>query len=414
MDLPIPMGVVYAGLVGTLLALVVAAATNRWQLRVFFLLALRLAIGWHFLFEGLHKIHSHSVGPTETSRPFTSEQFFKASPTRFGAQMRKEYDDPAAVIAEYVTPPQSIAPEAFRHLSEHDQAVACPPTVARQFDALIEKAREAGVAAAEADLKAADAAEAKGVAGAKTEADKAAARKKAEAARQEARKRSEEVKNAGAVLSNPAKAKYARWVYGAEGRDAKVKFMTGEAALTAPQRLAHIERLRGELAAAEDRRATGLGNGPHELKRTTELRNDHVAAEADLAKDALAYFAEIARGMTGGKPVEPEVRTGDGKQIDRATMWFITIVGACILFGLFTRLSCVLAAGFLVATYLAHPPFPWYPLPPNTEGNPVFVNKNVIEILALLVIAVHPTGRWLGLDALIARVLGLSDEKARG
>ena len=39
-------------------------------------------------------------------------------------------------------------------------------------------------------------------------------------------------------------------------------------------------------------------------------------------------------------------------------------------------------------------------LPPMTEGNPLFVNKNVIEMLALLVVAAHPTGRWLGLDAL--------------
>ena len=73
--------------------------------------------------------------------------------------------------------------------------------------------------------------------------------------------------------------------------------------------------------------------------------------------------------------------------------------------GLFTRVACVLAAGFLVMTYLAHPPFPWYPLPPNTEGNPVFINKNVIEALALLALACYPTGRWLGLDAIVLRPL---------
>jgi hypothetical protein len=45
-------------------------------------------------------------------------------------------------------------------------------------------------------------------------------------------------------------------------------------------------------------------------------------------------------------------------------------------------------------------------LPPNTEGNPLFINKNVIECLALLVLATFPTGRWMGLDALIARLRG--------
>ena len=49
-------------------------------------------------------------------------------------------------------------------------------------------------------------------------------------------------------------------------------------------------------------------------------------------------------------------------------------------------------------------PSPWYPQPPNTEGNPLFVNKNVIEALALLLLACYPTGRWLGLDALLSRV----------
>src|SRR5688500_5327923 len=140
MDLPIPPEVITAGLVGVVLSLVVATYQQNWKLRVFFLLALRLAIGWHFLFEGLHKIHSHVVGPTDTTRPFTSEPYFKASPTRIGAEMRKEFENPAAVIAEYLTPPKPITPEAFRQLSADDQAAACPPFVARQFDALKEKA----------------------------------------------------------------------------------------------------------------------------------------------------------------------------------------------------------------------------------------------------------------------------------
>jgi uncharacterized membrane protein YphA (DoxX/SURF4 family) len=44
----------------------------------FFLVALRLAIGWHFFIEGLHKIHTHQVGLTATNTPWTSEGFFRA------------------------------------------------------------------------------------------------------------------------------------------------------------------------------------------------------------------------------------------------------------------------------------------------------------------------------------------------
>ena len=61
------------------LALIVATA-RQLVARVFFLLALRLAIGWHFLFEGLHKVNSYLVGPTETNRPFTSEPYFRNAP----------------------------------------------------------------------------------------------------------------------------------------------------------------------------------------------------------------------------------------------------------------------------------------------------------------------------------------------
>ena len=38
-----------------------------------------MAIGWHFLFEGLGKIQSHYIGPTETNRPFTSEDVLRTS-----------------------------------------------------------------------------------------------------------------------------------------------------------------------------------------------------------------------------------------------------------------------------------------------------------------------------------------------
>jgi uncharacterized membrane protein YphA (DoxX/SURF4 family) len=86
-------------------------------------------------------------------------------------------------------------------------------------------------------------------------------------------------------------------------------------------------------------------------------------------------------------------------------MWVITAIGAMLIAGLLTPLACLMGVGFLVMTYLTHPPFPWLPVPPNTEGNPIFVNKNVIEALGLMVILVHPTGRWMGLDALLHRLI---------
>ena len=44
-----------------------------------FLVLLRLAIGWHFLFEGLEKINSVNLGPTESNRPWTSKPYLRES-----------------------------------------------------------------------------------------------------------------------------------------------------------------------------------------------------------------------------------------------------------------------------------------------------------------------------------------------
>ena len=492
MTLPIPPEVVYAGLGGTLLALVVATAQQKWQLRVFFLLALRLAIGWHFLFEGLHKIHSFAVGESETNKVFSSEPYFRASPTWFGAQMRKQFDDSGKTIAERVLQPKPIDKSAFAAMKAEEWAAVCPAAVAKELDDLEQKAAEAVRKAAEADVKNAPAnyekelkdiaaAEKKETDAAKDAAGKAAAKTKADAARAaaaksrdetvaDAGKRAESSAAAGRDLVLAAKAKYARWVYGAEGRETKVKYVTGPVSLTAPQRLDHIQKLRQESEAADQRRGVKLGTGNGiELKRAADLRAELVAAESELAKDALAFAAELraemglkpaataataaadlasddekareeAEGVLKGKLTESElkelreaaavlknpnspewekriaaqftlnklVREAEPKPTamqDTVTAWFIAGVGACIMLGLFTRLSCVLAAGFLVTTYLTWPSYPWLPQPPNTEGNPLFVNKNIIECLALLSLACMPTGRWLGLDAIIYRIV---------
>jgi uncharacterized membrane protein YphA (DoxX/SURF4 family) len=423
----IPLEVVYAGLAGTLLALLVATALNRWSPKVFFLLALRLAIGWHFLFEGLYKIQSHEIGPSETSRPFSSEPYFRASPGPLGGYMRRQFDDPAAIIAEKVKPTKEFAPGVFAKLPLADQAAACPTAVAQQIDSLESsaeafikseaekqlanadpdeaKAMTAIATAEEKALKEAKTDEEKGKAKAKADDDRKQAKEQAEDTRQKARDKVTSFEKAAKELAATAKASYARWVYGAEGRNAKVKFISGDVLLTAPERLAHIEQLRSEVKAAEDKQAAGLGNGYSiDSKHTAEIRTDLIAAETDLARDANAFVAELKKELTG-KAAEEITPSTPGQRMDKATMWFLVAVGTCLMAGLFTRLACILAAGFLIMTYLAHPAFPWYPLPPNTEGNPVFINKNVIECLALLALACMPTGRWLGLDALVLRPL---------
>jgi hypothetical protein len=51
--------------------------------------------------------------------------------------------------------------------------------------------------------------------------------------------------------------------------------------------------------------------------------------------------------------------------------------------------------------YLTMPPFPWVPENVRAEGHYLFVNKNLIEMLALLCLATTQSGCWVGLDGLL-------------
>jgi uncharacterized membrane protein YphA (DoxX/SURF4 family) len=76
-------------------------------------------------------------------------------------------------------------------------------------------------------------------------------------------------------------------------------------------------------------------------------------------------------------------------------------VGACLLLGALTRLACLGGATFLLMFFLAMPPLPGWPESPRAEGHYLYINKNIIEMLALLALATTQSGRWVGLDGLL-------------
>ena len=82
-------------------------------------------------------------------------------------------------------------------------------------------------------------------------------------------------------------------------------------------------------------------------------------------------------------------------------LWSGLSVGVLLLVGLCTRLACVGGAGFLLMFFLAMPPLPGLPEGPRNEGHYLYINKTIIEMLALLVLATTASGRWLGLDGLV-------------
>jgi uncharacterized membrane protein YphA (DoxX/SURF4 family) len=87
--------------------------------------------------------------------------------------------------------------------------------------------------------------------------------------------------------------------------------------------------------------------------------------------------------------------------INILTMGGMVVVGVCLMLGLFTRLAALGAVSYLALFYLSMPPWPHIPPSPMSEGHYLFVNKNLIELLACLFLASTPTGLWIGLDALL-------------
>jgi hypothetical protein len=71
-----------------------------------------------------------------------------------------------------------------------------------------------------------------------------------------------------------------------------------------------------------------------------------------------------------------------------------------LIVGLFTRTACVGGAILLLSFYLAMPPLPGVPESVRIEGYP-YVNKNIVEMLALLTLATTTSGRWAGLDSFL-------------
>jgi len=402
---------VYVGLVGVIIALFVATAQNKWQPRVFALLALRLAIGWHFCFEGLHKVHSHWVGETDTSKPFTSANYFNVGDGPGAEMARKQFiRDPEADYTKRLAKKKELTAAEFAALPSDQQADLCPDVVndelRRQAEATLPKATEEQQKAEEA-LKAAEAKAAaelteKQVPNAAVfgvtpvKAADAVPVTAAQGKVQAAVYRVFRLNEGGRAL----RAEYASWVYGATTRDAKLKDITGDTPATPAEWLHYIDVLKEESAARNERTKhdLGVGNGL-EAKRSAAVRGDLNAAKNDLAKATDEFIAELKKGAGIDEPPPPPAWHSDIKLLDKVVAWGITAIGAGLLLGLFTRLWCVAGIGFLVMTYLAAPPWPWLPSPPPSEGNPLFINKNLIEAVALFVVLCHPTGRWLGLDA---------------
>ena len=103
---------------------------------------------------------------------------------------------------------------------------------------------------------------------------------------------------------------------------------------------------------------------------------------AGYLKQAKGPLAETFRWLT----TRPDLLAN----ADLITMWGLTIVGVCLMLGLFTRLASLAGIGFILLFYLAAPPFVGYFYAIPSEGSYLIVNKNLVETVGARRHPAHP------------------------
>ena len=286
-------------------------------LAALFVVLLRLAIGWHFLHEGIEKVKSTEGG----KEPFSAEIYLRNANGPFGPYFRQMIPDV-----------DSLAQLDPDHLKAEWTADVARISSHFGFDS--ERQKQA-----------------------QTILD-------------------QNIQEATYWFNDPANAeklkKYEHDVRQMEQTDANLESLSYEKERVNEGRRG-VEADRRSLIAPLVERQKGL--------------RDSVSKKA--TPDQLKSAGEAGAPVTGLTV------------INVLTMYGLVAIGFCLMAGLFTPLAAVSAAAFLAMIYLSMPPFPWLPPNPKAEGNYLIVSKNLVEMLACLVIATIPSGHWFGIDALL-------------
>ena len=96
--------------------------------------------------------------------------------------------------------------------------------------------------------------------------------------------------------------------------------------------------------------------------------------------------------------------------VNQLNIWGLMAIGLALILGCFTRLSAVFGILLILLYYLANPPFVGYYYSIPSEGNYLIINKNMVEMAALFLIAVTYSGRYAGLDRIVYKLFGHKKE----
>lgn len=415
-------------------------------LAVFFLVILRLAIGWQMFYEGLWKYET--VG---TAEPWSAAGYLKNAQGPLRDQYRQFVDDPDDLNWLDYDKVSERWNAWKKRFSEH---YGLDEKQKADFEEIVEGAKEvpSGPRTAMKELPKDK------LIGGSLERDKTIFAKKNSrgqfilvvdgkqhltpreyssitraAKRYEARYR-EKAKSAGDAQAKAAALKQAgllkafrRTLDDAYKRQSRLAFRE-QLKVLLKQDPERVSLVRDDQKGTVDYKREGkIEEYENRLKRYNELsaevkvdyQRDHLLKEwlriQELKAELVGPVKQLEKDMqVAARNVLTEDQYNKGRvaialpgridQINQITMWSLMVIGILLIVGFFSRLSA-LAGGLLVLSfYLVNPPLPGIPL--TGPEHSLIVNKNLIEVLALFALAFIPTGKFFGVDAMFIGLFG--------
>lgn len=318
-----------------------------------FLLLLRVAIGWHFMVEGFDKLNNPN---------WSSENYLRASSGPLASYFRGVADEP---LLAKLTPPEENA---------------LPPALDKEWQRYFDKFKE------EFELN------------------------------------ETQTKVAETKLSQ-AKKETMKWMVSKQSVEKLSPYVERSTTMTVAERIAYYNKLLEQVDKVLSSEVVPFGPAAeNKLKRAREeadyiinnLKKDLAKQTQDMKKALSSVLPkDDQRANMPAIPAPPMEEWTQLQWSDHVVPWALTIVGGMLILGFLTRPACLVGAAWMLMLYLTMMPLPGWPEPARTEGHYLYVNKNLIEMLALLVLATTRSGRWLGLDALFGVLFG-SRKKTAG
>jgi uncharacterized membrane protein YphA (DoxX/SURF4 family) len=391
-----------------------------------FLVALRIAIGWHFLYEGLYKIDSNTGAtmyvaaryPTQAATGRLRDYLEQAGAAVTLAEAGPRIDAWNEEIVKVFKGRQPLSEDQKARLTELGDRLKL--AVARRERSGGELMNFDWTNVHEETLKLANEPEGErftalgylqGSSGPLRPLFRALVsdvdgveRLTAASARARLDRRFEEILRHFQEYGQPFSEKQARQL--ADVRDLLKKSVS--AAVDSPAfqtRLADYKAMRERVGREEGQITT-----PFSRERVDADRKklDLIAGEMlAFVNEPLSELAVQMQGIAtplqlGAGPLRrPE---GPADFVDVAIQVSLTAIGVCLMLGLFTPVAALAAAGQLAMFYFAAPPWPGLPAA-AVAGHYLYIDRNFIEALGALVIATTGTGEWAGLDFYVSRYL---------